>query len=223
MEPSEAPILYPNSKIEIRGFLARHYDSLLDILTAGWYRSFIRTAIAWMRIQPSDRIVDLGAGTGRNAMLMLPYLNDEGRILGLDVGRDMAIQFKKRCRAFPRISFQRQRIDIPFRIDGTFDKALLSFVLHGFPEQVRETILENCHDLLAPEGELILIDYNEFSLESLPWYLRLPFKMTECRYAFEFIQQSITPLLARHGFTVVETRLFVRGMLRCLRARRNAD
>jgi demethylmenaquinone methyltransferase/2-methoxy-6-polyprenyl-1,4-benzoquinol methylase len=223
MNPPETPILYPDSKIEIRGFLARHYDLLLDVFTLGWYRSFIRKAIGWMKIQPSDRIVDLGAGTGRNALWMLPYLGDNGKILGLDVGRDMAIQFKKRCRAFPRISFLRQRIDLPFQIDETFDKALLSFVFHGFPGEVRETILKNCHNLLVPKGELILIDYNEFSLEALPWYLRLPFRMAECPYAFEFIQQPIEPLLARHGFAVEETRLFVRGMLRCLRARRDVD
>ena len=217
-----SPLLYPESKIEIRGFLARNYDRLIDLVTLGWYRHFIREAVAWMKIRPSDRIIDLGAGTGRNTLLMLKYLDAHGRVMGIDVGRDMAIQFKKRCRRFPNVSFQRQRIDIPMDLDETFDKALLSFVLHGFPGKVRETILENCRKLLAPGGELILFDYNEFSLESLPWYLRFPFKVTECPYAFEFIQQPLATLLDRHGFALIETRLFFRGMIRCARAMRHA-
>lgn len=220
---SDPSVLYPESKVEIRGFLARHYDTLLNLFTLGWYSSFIEEAIAWMNIHPSDRIVDLGAGTGKNALLMLQYLDDSGKIMGLDIGHEMAIQFKKRCRRFLNVTFQQRRIDIPFQLNETFDKALLSFVLHGFPRDVREIILDNCRTLLKPGGELILFDYNEFSLNALPWYLRYPFKIIECPYAFDFIQQPITALLTRHGFSMGRERLFVKGMIRCLRATREAS
>ncbi len=200
--------------------MARHYDTLLNMVTLGGYSSFIKKAIAWMEIQPSDKIIDLGAGTGKNALLMLRYLNERGKIVGIDVGREMAIQFKKRSRNHPNMTFRRERIDIPLHLGETFDKALLSFVLHGFPRNVRETILENCHQLLNPGGSLIMFDYNEFSLEALPWYMRYPFKLTECPYAFDFIQQPIASLLGRHGFSISGEKLFFKGMVRCLRATR---
>ena len=218
----DTPLLYPDSKIEIRGVLARHYDLLLDMATFGWYRSFIRETIAWMDIQPDDRIVDLGAGTGRNACLMTRYLTGKGKILGIDIGEEMAAQFKKRCRSLGNVTFLQQRIDIPFQLEERFDKAVLSFVLHGFPHPVRETLLDNCFRLLNPGGRLILVDYNEFSLDALPFYLRLPFKITECPYAFDFIQKDMGALLLRHGFTVEKTRLFLKGMIRCLAATKEA-
>ncbi len=198
--------------------MARHYDTLLNVVTFGWYAQFIRKAIAWMNIQPTDRIIDLGAGTGKNTLLMLKYIAGRGRIVGVDVGREMAIQFKRRCRHYPNVTFLRQRIDVPMDLEETFDKALLSFVFHGFPREVRETILDNCHALLRPGGELIFFDYNEFSLETLPWYLRVPFKIGECPYAFDFIRQPMAPLLEAHGFSVTQERLFLKGMIRCLRA-----
>ncbi len=215
-DTGQPDLLYPDSKIEIRGFLARHYDFLLDVVTLGWYRTFIKEAIAWMDIQPGDRIVDLGAGTGRNACLMARYLSGEGKILGVDIGEDMALQFRKRCRGMANVAFRRQRIDVPFNPGETFDRAVLSFVLHGFPHPVRETIVENCFNMLDPGGWLILLDYNEFNLGDLPWYLRVPFRVTECPYAFDFIQRDMAGFLKGHGFEVERSRLFLKGMIRCL-------
>ena len=214
----EVPLLYPDSKIEIRGFLARHYDFLLDVATFGWYRSFLRDAIAWMDIQPDDRIIDLGAGTGRNACLMAQYLSEKGRIVGVDIGKDMVTQFIKRCSRIGSATFHYQRIDVPFQLEETFSKAVLSFVLHGFPQEVREVILTNCFNLLDPGGRLVLLDYNTFSLEVLPWYLRIPFKIGECPYAFDFIQRDMAAFLKHHGFVLERTRLFFKGMVRCLTA-----
>lgn len=211
---------YPESKIEVRGFAARHYDVLLDLVTFGFYGPFIKEIISWMDIRPSDRIVDLGAGTGRNACLMVKHLSQNGKIVGLDIGHEMAIQFRKRCRDFPNVTFLRRRIDVPLKLDETFDKAFMSFVFHGFPQDVREIILDNCFSLLKPGGKLIILDYNEFSLDDLPWYLRYPFRFAECPYAYDFIKLKMTDLLSLHGFSKDKERLFVKGMVRSLQATR---
>ena len=71
---------YPKSKVEVKGFTARHYDNLMDIITFGKYSSFIEDAIKLMKIRPDDRIIDLGAGTGRNACLMMKYLSEKRKI-----------------------------------------------------------------------------------------------------------------------------------------------
>jgi len=62
------------SYVEIRGFLARYYDTLLDLATVGFYKNFMKDVISKMNIQPNDMILDMGAGTGRNDLLMLDYL-----------------------------------------------------------------------------------------------------------------------------------------------------
>lgn len=176
-----------------------------------------------MEIQPHDKIVDLGTGTGRNACLMARHLSGTGKIVGVDIGREMGEQFERHCRHLKNVTFLRQRIDIPFRLEEPFDKAVLFFVLHGFPHEVRETILDNCFSLLRPGGRLILVDYNRFSLADLPWYLRLPFKVTECPYAFDFIQRDIPGLFDRHGFALEKARLCLKDMIRCISGIRMAQ
>jgi len=62
------------SRIEITGFTARFYDLLVLLGTAGLYHVILKKAIKMMDIQPRDRILDLGAGTGKNACFMHEYL-----------------------------------------------------------------------------------------------------------------------------------------------------
>jgi len=90
--------LYPESKVEVVGFMARHYDILLDIATFGRYLPFIKQVIRMTKIKPQDSILDMGAGTGRNACLMAKYLSEKGEVLGVDISQEMNAQFKKRWR-----------------------------------------------------------------------------------------------------------------------------
>jgi demethylmenaquinone methyltransferase/2-methoxy-6-polyprenyl-1,4-benzoquinol methylase len=50
-----------------------------------------------MNIQPQDKIMDLGCGSGRNICLMTKYLSDQGKVLGLDIGSEMLEQAQARC------------------------------------------------------------------------------------------------------------------------------
>ena len=77
------------SKVEVTGAVARHYDLMINLITGGTYSFFIRRVIRAMDIRPDDAILDLGAGTGRNACLMARYLGGRGRIVGLDIGEEM--------------------------------------------------------------------------------------------------------------------------------------
>jgi len=186
--------------------------------TLGYYARFIKKVVRWMDIRESDRILDLGSGTGRNACLMAAYLKDGGEVLGLDIGEEMMARFRKRCRSRQNVHVLKRRIDKPFDLPKSYDKALLCFVLHGFPFEVQKTILDNCFSALGEAGVLFIVDYNEFSLDALPWYLRVPFKITECPYAFEFIGRDLRGILAERGFTLGDETYFFRGMVRCLRA-----
>jgi len=91
---------YPESKVEISKLTAKYYDKLMDIFTLGAYSSFIQKAIQLMSIKSNDRIIDLGAGTGRNAYLMMNYLSTEGELIGLDISSEMVTQFERRCASF---------------------------------------------------------------------------------------------------------------------------
>ena len=64
---------------------------------------------------------------------MVSYLSEKGGLLGMDISDEMGKQFRSRFKEFTNVSFLKQRIDQPFEFTETFDKAFISFVMHGFP------------------------------------------------------------------------------------------
>jgi len=210
----------PKSKVEIHGFEARHYDGLMNSITFGAYKKFIRSSIAAMKINPNDKILDLGAGTGRNACLMNKYLSDEGGIVGLDISDEMMKQFEKKCSSFPNVKVVNQRIDEPLPFENEFDKAFSSFVIHGFPQEKREIIIQNIWKALKPGGSFYMLDYNEFNLEEKPWLSRKIFKTFECPYAFDFIEKDWESIFSRLKFNQFESKFYFRGYIRLFRARK---
>lgn len=208
---------YPESKVEIEGFIAAHYDALLNIVSFGKYSSIIKSAIEIMGIRPGDKILDLGAGTGRNACLMMKYLSQKGELIGIDISEEMISQFRKKCANFPNAKIINARADrsLPFR--GKFDKVLISLVLHGFPQNVREAIIKNVSEVLKDSGNLFILDYNEFALEEMPFYLKSPFKIIECPYAFDFIKRDWKKILTDNGFSGFGEHIFL-SYIRLLKA-----
>ena len=208
------------SKVEITGFEAKHYDFLLDFVSLGRYKSFIERAMADMKIQPEDRIIDLGCGTGRNAQLMAKYLSDKGSILGLDIGDEMIAQFKEKFKQRQNIKVEKMHIDEPLPFENEFDKALISFVLHGFQPNKQEIIISNIKKVLKPGGEFFLLDWQEFNLDEKPWYFRFAFKKFECRLAQGFVKKDWKAYLRQKGFGDFEETSYFRNLIRLLRSRK---
>ena len=189
------PKLYPESGVELTEFTAHNYDLLMNTLSFGQYGKFIHKAIKDIGIKPGDSILDLGCGTGRNAMLMLQNLGDNGKITGVDLSTVMQEQFEKRFALEKRATFRQQRIDIPFDLNMTFDIVFISFVIHGFPHEVRSEVIENAKKHLKPAGRFIILDFAEFEMTKMPAFHRWVFKKVECPYAFDFIEKDWKKIL----------------------------
>jgi len=198
--------------------MARYYDIGLDIATFGRYLPFIKQVIRMIKINPDDRILDLGAGTGRNACLMAKYLSEKGELISVDISKDMITKFRKKCTDFSNVKIINRRIDQTLPYKNDFSKVFISFVLHGFPQNARKVIIENAFQSLKQNGEFLILDYNEFSLPDIPFYLRLAFKLMECPYAFDFIEKDWKKILAGVGFNDFEEYFFIHQCVRLLMA-----
>lgn len=210
--------LYKESKVELSPVIARHYDRIMNFISFGKYDAFIRKAIGDMHIVVGDQILDLGCGTGKNADLMAEYIGTEGHITGIDLSPVMEKQFLRKHGDDKRISFRRGRIDTPINLEKRYNKVLISFVIHGFPQEVREAILKNAFDHLKPGGKLYILDFSEFNMEEMPAHHRYIFKTVECKYAFDYIEKDWKSLLKNHGFSDFTEAFYFRKYARLLEA-----
>lgn len=171
-----------------------------------------------MQIRPGDEIVDLGSGTGRNACLMMEMLGPSGRVVGIDISKEMLRQSRRRCRAYPQVDFMEARIERPLGFRQEFDKACLFFVVHGFEDAGKEGIIANAHKALKPGGTLWILDYEQFELAKLSFPLRWAFTHLECQLAVEFLEFDLEGMLQSAGFGDFVSYPFSRGYLRLLEA-----
>lgn len=213
--------IYPESGIELSPFVSRHYDRLLAIVSMGYFHRFIEKAIRDMNTQAEDQILDMGCGTGLNAKLMLGYVKSSGGLLGMDISEEMALQFQKRFQDDERVLFVNQRIDQPFQLDRKFDKVFMSLVIHGFPQEVRQVIIQNALEHLKTGGSLFILDYSEFELDAMPVFHRAIFKAVECKYAFDFIERDWKSILKEHGFRDFKEHFYMKKYMRLLEAVKN--
>ena len=210
--------IYPDSGVELSRFTALNYDKVMNFATLGFYRGFIQRSIKAMGIQPGDKILDLGCGTGRNACIMAKYLSEDGEIVGMDVSPIMERQFNKKCADLQNVAFVRQRIDRLFSLSEQFDKIFISFVIHGFPHDVRKIVLKNIFTHLKPGGSFFMLDFAEFNMNKMPPLHRFIFKKIECRYAFDFIDRDWKQILSDYHFSGFEEFFFVKNYVRLLKA-----
>jgi ubiquinone/menaquinone biosynthesis C-methylase UbiE len=210
--------IYPDSGVELSQFTAKNYDKVMNIGSFGMYSGFIKNAISKMDIRTDDQILDLGCGTGRNANLMRKYLSDNGHITGLDISEHMEKQFRQKFNDDKRIEFINRRIDQPFNLQKFYDKVFISFVMHGFPHEVRDAIIKNAYGHLKPGGSFIILDFAEFDMDKMPWFHRFIFKRIECKYAFDFIKRDWKSILKGYGFENFNEYFYVKKYVRLLKA-----
>ena len=206
------------SKVEVTGFEARHYDSLMNVITAGTYPFFIRRAVRDMHIQPTDHILILGSGTGRNACLMHRALSADGRIVGLDIGEEMLAQARARCREMSNVTFEQQRIEVTLPYRAAFDKVFMAFVLHGFVHEDRLRIVQNAYQALKPGGVFQVLDYAHFDPARSGWLIRTIFGRFECPLATDFARRDWEAILRAQGFDRFAAQHYYRGYVRLLSA-----
>jgi len=206
------------SKVEIGPAEARYYDLFLNLLSLGSYSHFIKGVVDKMDINPGQSILDLGSGTGKNDCFMAEKVGSRGRIVGLDISNEMLIRARKRCRGYPKVVFEKQRIELSLPYKKEFDKAFISFALHGFEDDQKVGIISNAYRALKVGGSFYILDYAEFDISRMWVPLRWAFAHWECQLAVEFLKLDVKGMLCAQGFTDFKEEFFLRRHLRLLSA-----
>jgi ubiquinone/menaquinone biosynthesis C-methylase UbiE len=152
--------------------------------------------IALMNIQPTDRILDLGCGTGW-ASRRLARMASGGEVVGLDVADEMLHRAEEASSEFNNIRYVWGSAENIPALDSLFTKVLSVESFYYYADQNKA--LRELKRVMAPEGQLfILINLYKDNHYSLRWVgeLKVPVQaLSEAEYI---------SLLERHGFRNVE-------------------
>ncbi len=204
------------SKVEVKGIEAIFYDELISIASGFTYKKFLNKVISDMHIKPNQSILDFGCGS---AMALCSFLNyTQGPIIGFDIGKHMITRAYKKCKLFKnvKIFYHDIRKSSPFVVDKVF----ISFVLHGFVANDRLKIIQNAYNNLKQNGQLCILDYNEFDYNNKPLWFRKLFSHFECPLAVEFIALPIKDVLRSVGFREFYEYYYYNGFVRLLVAKK---
>jgi ubiquinone/menaquinone biosynthesis C-methylase UbiE len=122
------------------------------ILVPGIFDRYARELVDRARpIGPSDRVLDLGCGTGIVARVLRERLGGAARITGLDAAPPMIAMAKS---VAPELDFREgNAMALPFE-DHSFDLVLSQQMLQFVPD--RPLALREARRVLAPGGRLLL-------------------------------------------------------------------
>ena len=157
--------------------------------------------IAQARITASQRVLDLGAGTG-TLTVMIEQACPGADVVGLDGDpRVLTIARAKAAAAGVAIRFdQGLATALPYD-NATFDRGLSSLVLHHLTTEEKQHALGEAWRVLRPGGELHVLDFGP-PQNALAWLISRVFRRLE-RTA-DNIAGRLPGMFRQVGFSAVE-------------------
>jgi demethylmenaquinone methyltransferase/2-methoxy-6-polyprenyl-1,4-benzoquinol methylase len=134
-------------------YLSRIYDRVNPLV---WTEDMREEALAMIDVQESDRVLDVGCGTGFATEALIERSND---VHGLDQSRHQLEQAWSKLGKHDPVSFYRGDAErLPFA-DGTFDVVWSSGSIEYWPDPVAG--LQECRRVVKPGGEVLIVGPND--------------------------------------------------------------
>ncbi len=147
-------------------------------------------------IQPGEKVLDVGCGTGTLAMEAARRVGTTGRVVGIDPGAQQIARARlKAARRNLPIEFQVgviEHLDFP---DRTFDVVLSTIMMHHLGDGLKRQGLAEIYRVLGTGGRLVIADFK-----------RPEQRAQNVRFGAGGSQiENLAMLVKEAGFTQVET------------------
>jgi ubiquinone/menaquinone biosynthesis C-methylase UbiE len=154
--------------------------------------------LALMDIQPGDRILDLGCGTGW-ASRRMARIATSGEVVGLDVADEMLRRAEQLSSAFRNVRYAWGSAESIPEADNAFSKVLSVESFYYYADQGKA--LDELRRVMSPGAKLfILINLYKDNHYSLRW-------VTELKVPVQALSEAeYKALLEKHGLKNVEAR-----------------
>jgi ubiquinone/menaquinone biosynthesis C-methylase UbiE len=166
------------------------------------YEPWVRQSLVMAVLAQPRRILDLGCGTGSTTLLLkqaFPY----AKVTGLDLSPYMlAVAQDKAQQADLEIDWKQGTAESTQLPSASFDLVTASLLFHETPPAVTQTILTESYRLLAPGGQVLILDGNQRTIRSLDWLNNV----FEEPYIQAYANGNLDAWMGKAGFDNVSTK-----------------
>lgn len=180
--------------------IANAYD-LLDVIYFRNYERSPRKTVLDV-IVGNEKILDLCTGTATNA-IGIAKEKPNTKIIGVDLSDKMlkVAENKAQKQEIKNIKFyQMNATQLKFK-QKTFDKILLSLVLHELDEELAAKIIVEAKRVLKDEGEIIITEW-EPSEQRIQRLLFMPIHYLEPKSYRKFIKKDLYSYFMKYGLEI---------------------
>ncbi|GAB5506069.1 MAG: methyltransferase domain-containing protein [Rhizobiaceae bacterium] len=162
-----------------------------------------RASFDALRVEPQDRIVDIGCGNGLLTVELARAVGDEGRVIGVDPSEDMLSTAREKCAGYENVELLAGTADeIPLG-DRAADKAV-SLQVFEYLEDLPAAAAE-ARRVLKPGGRLVVGDIH---FDTIAWFSDEPERMQSMIDAWDrhlverCVPAVLPPILRDCGFQI---------------------
>ncbi len=176
---------------------AWEYDLFTSLLGLGVHGANSRMVVEMAQIKSSDKVLDVGCGTGNLTLTAQKYVGPSGSVYGIDASPEMIeVARKKAKRNNAATMFEIGLIEkIPFP-EATFDDVVNRLMIHHLPGDLKRKGIAEIFRVLKPGGRLFIAD---FMPPSNPFLAHILFPFVGHRM-MRFDVGVIPPILTEVGF-----------------------
>jgi demethylmenaquinone methyltransferase / 2-methoxy-6-polyprenyl-1,4-benzoquinol methylase len=133
--------------------IARVYDLMNSVMTAGLHHQWRRRAADLAAVGPGDRVLDVATGTGDLAIELARRVGPDGRVVGSDFSEEMLARARAKDQA---VDWQwANALELPYG-DGEFDAATVGFGARNFSDLDRG--LAEMARVVRPGGRVVVLE-----------------------------------------------------------------
>lgn len=156
--------------------VARRYDLMNDLMSAGLHRLWKAFTIEQARVRPGERVLDIAGGTGDLAIAFAKRVGATGEVWLTDINNSMLTVGRDRMldQGLVPWAVQCDAEKLPFP-DGHFDVVTVAFGLRNMTH--KEIALREMRRVLRPGGRLLVLEFSRVYKPLAPLYDLYSFKV----------------------------------------------